>query len=362
MRVGIITFQETNNYGAVLQNYALQQAIMQKGHLVETIDYKSTYIGKPYRFIHLKNKGLFSYIFGILGYLIYLPRTKKCKKFRQMIVYSMPVTENNIQKLDDNYDLFVCGSDQVWNPKLTGMDTVYMLDFVKDKLRCNSYAASIGLSKIENAYIKQYVTCLKDFNLITVREESAAILLENILKREITVVADPCLLLTKKKWDSIAIKPPDIRKYVFVYQLGISSDAVKLARKIAREKNLKLVFVPFPVGAFSFGKWDIKAGNAELLGYIENAEYVITDSYHGTLLSIIFNKKFFTKISGTHAGVGARIYDLLNHYNLTDRIIQKNIDYEQAIAYDSINTKLEEDRNNSMMLLEKILLPADRCH
>ena len=61
-------------------------------------------------------------------------------------------------------------------------------------------------------------------------------------------------------------------------------------------------------------------------------------------------------------GVGARIYDLLNHYNLTDRIIQKNIDYEQAIAYDSINTKLEEDRNNSMMLLEKILLPADRCH
>ena len=356
MKIGIITFQETNNYGAVLQNYALQQTIMQKGHFVETIDYRSEYIGKPYRFIHLKSKGFFSYVFGIVGYLIYLPRVKKCKAFRKMIYYSGPVNLHNISEINSKYDIFICGSDQVWNPALTGMDTSYMLDFVKDKSKCNSYAASIGLSKIENTYINQYVTYLKDFRHITVREESAAVLLKDILKREIQVVSDPCLLLTKEKWASVAVRPTNTQKYVFVYQLGISSDVVKLARKIAKEKRLKLIFVPFPVGVYSFGKWDIKAGNAELVGYIENAEYVITDSYHGTLFSIIFNKKFFTKISGTHAGVGARIYDLLKHYKLTERIIQEDVDYEKAIPYKKINVKVEEDRNTSMMVLEKILL------
>lgn len=355
MKVGIITFQETNNYGAVLQNYALQQAIVQKGHTVETIDYKSNYIGRPYRLIHLKNKGIFSYLFGLVGYLIYMPRTKKCKRFRRNIHYSGSVTSDNIDGLEQKYDTFITGSDQVWNYKLTGMDTIYMLDFVKDKSKCNSYAASIGLLEIDDAKKEQYISLLENFHYITVREKSASVLLENILCKNITVVSDPCLLLSKEKWASVAAAPHITSKYVFVYQLGVSSDAVRLARRIAKEQSLKLVFVPFPVGAFSSGKWDFCAGNAELIGYIKNAEYIVTDSFHGTLLSIIFNKNFFTKISGTHAGVGSRIHDLLEHYGLNDRIIQENIDYRQPISYAPINVKLKEDRIFSMEILDKIL-------
>lgn len=354
MKVGIITFQETNNYGAVLQNYALQQAIIQEGHSVKTIDYKSSYIGKPYKLIHLKNKGLFSYIFGILGYLIYLPRGKKCHKFRNLINYTAPVNTSNVDKLNENFDVFITGSDQVWNPNLTGMDTVYMLGFVSDKSKCNSYAASIGLMEIETSKQNQFYMLLKDFHCISVREKSAATLLKDILKEEVSVVSDPCLLLTKEQWASVSVAPKKQHGYVFVYQLGVSSDVVKLAKRISKDKSLKLIFVPFPVGAFSFGKWDISAGNAELLGYIQNADYVITDSFHGTLLSIIFNKNFFTKISGTHAGVSSRIYDLLEHYGLIDRIIKEDIDYSQMIQYSLINQKLENDRKISKKFLEKI--------
>ncbi len=355
MKVGIITFQETNNYGAVLQNYALQQAIIQKGHTVETIDYKSDYIGRPYRLIHLKNKGIFSYLFGLIGYLIYMPRTKKCQRFRRNVHYSRSVNSSNISELEQEYDAFITGSDQVWNYKLTGMDTVYMLDFVKDKSKCNSYAASIGLSEIDDAKKEQYISLLNNFHYITVREKNASVLLGSILRKNITVVSDPCLLLSKEKWASVAAATHAAFKYVFVYQLGVSSDAVRLARRIAKEQSLKLIFTPFPVGAFSFGKWDICAGNAELVGYIKNAEYIVTDSFHGTLLSIIFNKNFFTKISGTHAGVSSRIHDLLEHYELTDRIIQENIDYRKPIPYKAINKQLEADRAFAMETLDKIL-------
>lgn len=355
MKVGIITFQETNNYGAVLQNYALQQAIMQEGHSVKTIDYKSSYIGKPYKFIHLKNKGSFSYIFGVLGYLIYLPRGKKCHKFRSLISYTAPVNTSDVDQLNEDFDVFITGSDQVWNPNLTGMDSVYMLGFVSDKSKCNSYAASIGLMEIDPSKQNQFYMLLKDFHCISVRERSAATLLKDILKEEVSVVSDPCLLLTKEQWTSVSVAPKKQHGYVFVYQLGVSSDVVKLAKRISKDKSLKLIFVPFPVGAFSFGKWDICAGNAELLGYIKNADYVITDSFHGTLLSIIFNKNFFTKISGTHAGVSSRIYDLLEHYGLIDRIIKEDIDYNQAVPYGTINKKLENDRKISWQLLAKIL-------
>lgn len=355
MKIGIITFQETNNYGVILQNYALQQALIQKGHHVRTIDYKSSYIGKPYRLAHLKNKGFFSYAFGVLGYLIYMPRGKKCKKFRKKILYTKPVKEDELGKLNEEFDLFITGSDQVWNPRLTGMDTAYMLDFVADKAKCNSYAASIGLSGASPSQKELFYTFLHDFHYISVREKSAAALLENILGRKIAVASDPCLLLTREEWASVAESPGIAQGYVLVYQLGVSPDAVNLAKRIAREKSLRLVFVPFPVGAFAVGRWDIGVGNAGLVGYIRDAEYVVTDSFHGTLLSIIFNKKFFTKVSGTHAGVGSRIYDLLESYGLEERIIQNDMDYGLEISYESINKKIKMDRKMSMQILDRIL-------
>lgn len=355
MKVGIITFQETNNYGAILQNYALQQALIQKGHHVRTIDYRSSYIGKPYRLAHLRNKGFFPYAFGVLGYLIYMPRRRKCKKFRKRIRYTDPVKEGGLGKLNEEFDLFITGSDQVWNPRLTGMDAVYMLNFVADKVKCNSYAASIGLSEASPSQKEFFYAFLHDFHYISVREKSAATLLGSILGREVAVASDPCLLLTREEWASVAEGPRNTQGYVFVYQLGVSSDAVSLAKRIAREESLRLVFVPFPVGAFAVGRWDVGVGNAGLVGYIMNAEYVVTDSFHGTLLSIIFNKKFFTKISGTHAGVSSRIYDLLERYGLEERIIQSGMDYGQEISYESINDKIKMDREMSMQILDRIL-------
>ena len=129
-----------------------------------------------------------------------------------------------------------------------------------------------------------------------------------------------------------------------------------LAKKIAKEKHLGLIFLPFPVGTPAFGKYAFNAGPAELVNYIAHADYVITDSFHGTLFSILFHKQFFTKVSGTHAGVGSRIHDLLSHYNLSDRIIAEQVNYKDPIDYTVIDSIIKKDRAHSLQVLQNIFL------
>lgn len=356
MKAAILTFQQTNNYGAILQNYALQHTINKLGYDADTIDYQSDYISKPYKICHLKNKGLFPYLFGVAGYLIYALRTSKCKHFRKNISYSLPAKYPDLSALNDQYDIFITGSDQVWNYKLTGMDTAFLLDFVADKRKCASYAASLGVNCLDKDIAPIYKDLLNNYKLVSVREEQAKQTLSSILSAPIEVVSDPCLLLTPDEWLSVAAPNIPKKPYIAIYQLGFSSDVVKLAKKIAKEKHLGLIFLPFPVGTPAFGKYAFNAGPAELVNYIAHADYVITDSFHGTLFSILFHKQFFTKVSGTHAGVGSRIHDLLSHYNLSDRIIAEQVNYKDPIDYTVIDSIIEKDRAHSLQVLQNIFL------
>ena len=352
MQIGIITFQETNNYGAILQNYALQQALKKLGYSSQTIDYKSLYIGRPYSLSHLKKKGIIQYLYGVAGYLIYLPRTSKCNEFKKQINYSRKLIKENLSNISDNYDFFITGSDQVFNYKLTGKDGTYLLDFVTNKCKCNSYAASFGVSNIPEEMLRWYMELLKDYHYITVREKTAVDILEKILHKRVEVVSDPCMLLSKDEWKKVT-KIPDIKKpYILVYQLSVSPDIVNMAKKISKQENLKIIFIPFPVGKPTLGRWKIGSGPAELLGYIQNAEYVLTDSFHGTLFSIIFNKKFFVQLS--EGIVSSRIKDLLETYKLENRILSKNVNYKEYIQYEYVNKIINQNKEYSYEILKRI--------
>ncbi|MBE6763196.1 MAG: polysaccharide pyruvyl transferase family protein [Ruminococcaceae bacterium] len=354
MKVGIVTFQETNNYGAILQNYGLQQAIRQLGAEPETIDYRSRYIGRPYGLAHLKNKGLGAYLFGVAGYLVYAPRAFKSKHFRRHMTYSPKVKREDLAALNDRYDRFITGSDQVFNHKLTGMDGTYMLDFVTDKSKCSSYAASLGLASLDPEAQEIYRKNLAGFRYVTVREQTAVPVLEEAIGREVTVVSDPSLLLTRDEWAQVAVEPTVKDRYVFVYELAMSKDVVALAQTIAKKEGLKIVFAPFPMGKLAAGRYDVLAGAGEILGYIKNAEYVVTDSFHGTVFSILFNKRFFTRVADEK--IGSRIRDLLAKCGLEDRLIKAGqTDYEQPISYDAVNGILATYREESRAQLAKML-------
>lgn len=350
-----MTFQETNNYGALLQNYALQQALKKLGHDSETINYKSEYIGKPCKLIHLKKKGLMKYLLGVAGYFIYLPRTKQNNVFRKRIKYTEKVKKVDLDKFSDCYDLYITGSDQVWNYNLTDFDDYYMLGFVKNKKKCNSYAASLGIAEIAEDKKSKFSKYIENYNYISVREQSAKEAIEKVSEHQINVVADPCVLLSQSEWDVVTKEAPT-EPYVYVYQLGVSKDVVQLAKRLAKENGLKIIYTPFPVGTISSGKFHVTAGCEDIVTYIKNASYVVTDSFHGTLLSIIYHKEFYTKASGTHGAVGNRITDLLKNYGLEERKINDNLDLNLKIDYVSVQEHIEENRNFAYKALEDICL------
>ena len=134
-RVGVITFHNYDNYGAILQSYALQKKLQEIGTQPEIIDYRCDYISNPFRLVNLKKKGLFNYIYGAIGHICYIPRRFKCNKFRKHMRYSQPVIQGKMQPVAGKYDIYIAGSDQIWDYKLTNFDTTYFLDFVKREKR-----------------------------------------------------------------------------------------------------------------------------------------------------------------------------------------------------------------------------------
>ena len=113
-RVGVITFHNYDNYGAILQSYALQKKLQEIGTQPEIIDYRCDYISNPFRLVNLKKKGLFNYIYGAIGHICYIPRRFKCNKFRKHMRYSQPVIQGKMQPVAGKYDIYIAGSDKQW--------------------------------------------------------------------------------------------------------------------------------------------------------------------------------------------------------------------------------------------------------
>ncbi len=355
-KVGIITFQHANNYGALLQSYALQASVKKLGFDCDVIAYQSEYIEKPYSLIQLKRKGIVKYIIGTLGYICYLPRKKACGEFRKLISYSSKVNKDTISAVNSAYDLFIAGSDQVWNYKLTGGDKNFLLDFVTDGRKKNSYAASIGIHDIEDNYREAYKAALKTFRNISVREKRAQEILWEIGEIESCVVTDPTLLLTKKEWESL-ITEEKLDGCIAVYQLGISKRFTSYVQELARKTGEQVKYIPFPLGGNVRCRRMLKAGPFEWLSIFHSADYVVTDSFHGVVFSLLFHKQFVVEVNERNKDVGGRIYELLAKVGLENRIMnQPNCTaIDTPIDFAKVKAVLETERKTSIEYLRFLL-------
>lgn len=353
MKVGIITFFNYNNYGAALQCYGLFKTLEEMGHEVEYLDYTCPYIGNPFKIKHLKNKGLFGYIYSTVGYICYLPRRKRFNEFRKQIPHTKPLNHENISEVGACYDKYITGSDQVWSTKLTDFDGTYFLDFVTDDVKKNSYSASFGENNIQEENREKYELLLKKFNGISVREDYGKRLVKEFTGKDSEITVDPTLLLTKKEWESIAAKKRVDGKYILVYQLGFSSQLIRAVKEVARETKLPVVYVPFPLGGLLKCKISLSAGPSEWLSLIKNAEYVITDSYHGIIFSIIFKRLFLAVVDGQHKN--KRAISLLSKLHLEKRIAKEGqfADIKKEINYDVVMPILERDAEDSRKWLRE---------
>lgn len=325
MKIGILTFHCANNYGAVLQAYGLQEYLKELGHEVFIIDYQPKYLTSLYRtFVTETPRGS---IFVKLEYTvrnfliapIRLKRNIAFQKFRETFLNCIDFDFNDVK---NDFDIFVFGSDQIWNPQITnGFDKIFFGDFpaVRDK-KIISYAASAGsVSNINGIQEKEYIQKqLSKFYAIGVREKSLSEALEPTL---CTLTIDPVLLAGKDVFSKIAhymIKG----NYLLLFQVSYDYKVEGVALKIAREKGLPVVKINSSSESLK-DKGIISHASPELfLSYIRNASYVVTSSFHGVAFSILFERNFTSVCLNQTSG--ERVYNLLQQLGLQNRIVTLN--------------------------------------
>lgn len=354
--VGVITFHNYDNYGAILQSYGLQAKLKELDLNPEIIDYNCEYISNPFRLVNLKEKGLFNYIYGAIGHICYIPRRRKCQKFRKKYMrYSSPVGKGDMSHVSGKYDMYIAGSDQIWDYKLTNFDTTYFLDFVDEGKKKYSYAASIGEHLPPEILRGKYSALLKRFDKILVRENYGADIVEELTGERPECVCDPTLLLSAEEWGSFVKDPKRKDKYILVYQLGINTEIVEFARRLAKKTGYHIVYIPFPLVGLLKCSCKIAIGPSEWLGLFKNAKYVVSDSFHGVVFSLLFNRPFFTMVNGHHTN--KRVEQLLKTVKLSHRVIDHVSDegLVSPIDFTYANQQIEKMREDSFQALKDMV-------
>ena len=292
--------------------------------------------------------------------MFFIPKYARLNNFMKFnnknIKYSKyHIDKNHIPKeLSTKYDYYITGSDQVWNPNFRGRSDIDFLTFVPREKR-NSLSASFGISDIPKEHRERYRKNLLEMNLISVREDKAKEMIEELTERkDVEVLVDPTMLLTSNEWDKVALKPKQLKtdKYILNYYLGeLTEERKKVIESVARKNNCKIINLmdendPLHV-----------SGPSEFLYLIKNAFLVCTDSFHGVVFSIIYNTPFVIFDRKDHnISMNSRIETLLNKFDLQYRKFEGKIEKEIfECNYERINNILNEERNKAQKFVEKIL-------
>ncbi len=372
MIIKTLTCHDVYNYGASLQAYALLRFLSDDKNDVEIIEYKPEYMCDDYNFFvlpqYVREKTIVQkfFIFKLL-YCLYLApgrfatwqRIKPFKKFKKEYLRCTRRFDSleALRMQPPKADLYIAGSDQIWNSNLPqGNDPAFFLNFGSDKTRRISYAASFGLNEIpynKRSFIKKN---LKYLDSISVREETGV----NLLHRmgfNCCKVMDPVFLLTKMEWAKMIGKERMIRdRYVFVYDLYRTENDIKeTAYRIAKERNFKIIVVngKLPI---KYGDVIIKnAGPIEFLNLLYYSEYVVTDSFHSTAFSLIFNRPFSVY---NHKENSSRISDLLETLNLTTCFNSSKANWD--IDWVQCNNHLKDGRQYSQNYLREQIVMSNK--
>lgn len=354
--IATLTFHEAVNYGAVLQALALQQAILNLGYYTRVLNYRSDKIWNAY---HTRPSGVRSSLGWMLSMPSRMTRQFKFKRFiNDYIDETILISRDELANASAHYSKVIVGSDQVWNTNITGNDFAYFLDFVSPEKRY-SYAASIGLRVWPKCIERKAADLLSNFQQITVREETAELYIQKLTGIRARVVCDPVFLLSKDNWDSYVIEPRMSNKYVLLFTLGKpGKSCLRWARSQASKYGYKLVIMHF--GAIIVpGAINVRSASpCEFLGWIKNAELVITSSFHAVCFSIIFERQFCWFVSNEEQSSvrasSSRLLDLLRSFGLSDCRVTSSTSQLYHIDYHTILPQITKLRLRSLEVLDLI--------
>lgn len=344
-KVGILTFNNAINYGALCQMYGLYTVLSGGKDDVKVINYTDLTIENRYKLFQRKGN-LKSDVKELLFYFVRLREKKAFVKFKERIALTVPVSDAELQNL--TFDSIVVGSDQVWNLTLTNNNLTYYLGWFEGQKY--SYAASFGVNEFDDNFEKR-INQLKDFDKISVREENARVFL-NGLQIQSYCNIDPVFLLDSKEWKNISIKPVYRKPYLLIYTIGYSDEIIAYAKAYATKNNLKIVYIADDVLYKKGIKVVRGVSPEEWIGLFCYADCVITNSFHGTAFSIIFNKTFFCDFVKTNfKNTNTRIDNMLKKFGIKNRNIHANIN---DIDWQQVNERIQKEREKSLNYLNSI--------
>ena len=374
-KVGLVTCYFKHNYGSALQAYATQRFLDLSDVECETVNVSTlTDFTKGKRRFYLKNALNFRFIkekFGMVRLRLKRKLNRKLKKnlalrdeYFRRFERNFRLSRNfnsyaELSAYSAGYSSVVVGSDQLWLP-VNVVSGYYTLGWAAEGVKRVSYATSFGFSYVSPAYKTLYADFLRKLDVISVRENNAVGLIEDEFSLPATKVCDPTMLLSADEWNDVAAKGRKYKeKYVFCYFLGKNRAHFEFAKRLAAKTGCKIVSINNcdvynPVADKSADYCPYDVGPAEWLSLIRDAEYVCTDSFHGTVFSLIFRRKFFTfeRFSNkARTSTNSRIYSLLGEMSATERLFNGEEDVEKALAapidFEKISLRIDSARKNS---------------
>lgn len=369
--IGIITIHKINNYGSVLQAYALQKICEGLGYKVEIIDYNypnTFHTSNKYEMLEdlRSNEPLWIklvYAFALLKQ--HQGISSFVSKYEHLThkQYNYPT---ELEKDIPYYDIYVTGSDQLWNPRYSNGDPAFMLHFAPDKALKISYAASIGTNNIPKELIPLYKKLLDRYAHISVRENSGAEVIKKVINKDVSVVLDPTLLLNREQWNQIASPKRQFKKkYILCYFLNYTFNAFpyvdKLAEYMQKQTGYEIVRVARPPHKLGIPHTHYRVGASpeEFLALVRDAEMILTTSFHGTAFAVNYGKPVFTVVQDKNAS-DSRQVSLMHNLGLNAQVLSVKdvMPDESRFFYNQKSEQrcLETLRQESMNYLKRALL------
>nr|WP_319473685.1 polysaccharide pyruvyl transferase family protein [uncultured Sphaerochaeta sp.] len=360
--VGLLSFQDAINYGAILQLFALQSSIESLGYNVDVIDYDCKGITSQYNFVSLKSRYSKKEILKKnVSYFYHFLKKSRIHRFKaERLNLTQRYDNHSIREVLDRYSAVIVGSDQVWNPLCTQKDETYFLQFVESTRRIG-YAVSLGNSENLKLYNSDVSAYISNFYAVSIREVNDLNLMLSLGAKNCVQVLDPVFLLSKEIWGRL-ISEVKFENYIFVYELRQNPILWNTVKNLASTEKKTVVYVSKSISrdfevTFKRGMIALPNISVEMfLSLVYHSDLIITDSFHGAALSILFNKEFIAVKNPDKFNTNQRLESLVSTLSINSVLIDKELaKIGTKIDYKSVNKKVSNLKKISYEFLKNSL-------
>lgn len=366
-KIAIITFSRAHNYGSILQGYALQKYLLKNFDCeCDIIDFSNKNQCEMYK-VFKKNNNIRNIVKNILALFFYKKLKREYDDFEKFINENLILSKdkffdsNQLKALDGKYDIYIAGSDQVWNITCMDADDAYFLNFVTNGKKI-AYAPSFGARNILN-YSKtpeKYANYIKNFDYVSIREINGKKWIKDLTGLDVPILIDPTMFYDMEEWKKI-MSPSFIKeKYILYYAFHFSQEVNKKVKELSKKFGLPVYILSshgwvYNLCALYGFKLAKHSGPSEFIRLINDAEIVFSTSFHGTVFATLFHKNFWFMYGSIQDATDDRALTLVKQMGIEDRVIKmdelNSIDFSKVPDYSIVDKKLESLRKEAFNYL-----------